>query len=74
VFKVPGLRNAEMTSPYFHDGSVKELREAIRIMGKVQLGQTLEDKSVDVILLFIKSLTGQIPKEYRTVPILPASE
>ena len=74
VFKVPVLRNVEMTSPYFHDGSVGRLHDAIWIMGKVQLAKTLTDQQVEEITFFLKSLTGQIPEDAHKVPLLPLSE
>lgn len=60
VFKVPGLRNIEKTGPYFHDGSIKELREVIRIMARHQLGQELEKNQVDDIHAFLTSLTADL--------------
>jgi cytochrome c peroxidase len=74
VFKVPILRNAEITSPYFHDGSVDHLYEAARIMGKIQLTKTLTDQQIEDIIIFLKSLTGQIPDDTFKVPLLPPSE
>jgi cytochrome c peroxidase len=74
VFKVPVLRNVEMTSPYFHDGSVDRLPDAVWIMGKVQLAKTLTDQQIGDITLFIKSLTGRIPNDVLKVPLLPPSE
>jgi len=74
VFKVPMLRNVEMTSPYFHDGSVDRLHDALWIMGKVQLGKTLADQQIEDIILFLKSLTGQIPDDALKVPLLPPNE
>ncbi|MEZ0360908.1 MAG: cytochrome c peroxidase [Hydrogenobacter sp.] len=71
VFKVPPLRNVAMTPPYFHDGSVKTLEEAVWIMGKVQLGKDLSKEQVKDIVAFLRSLTGDIPKEARKPPILP---
>ncbi|WP_297889134.1 cytochrome c peroxidase [Sulfurihydrogenibium sp.] len=73
VFKVPSLRNVTQTSPYFHDGSVDSLEEAIWIMGKVQLGKDLSKKEIQYILKFLKTLTGDIPKDAMQPPILPAS-
>lgn len=58
VFKVPSLRNVEKTAPYFHDGSVATLEEAIRIMAKVQLGMDLTAPEVNDIKAFLQSLTG----------------
>jgi cytochrome c peroxidase len=73
MFKVPSLRNASMTPPYFHDGSAATLPEAVRIMGKVQLGKELSRQDVDAITTFLGSLTGRLPKDYVTVPELPPS-
>ncbi len=60
VFKVPSLRNVEVTFPYFHDGSVKELKTAIKIMGKAQLAKDLTDDEIKSIEAFLKSLTGEV--------------
>ncbi|HLO50500.1 MAG TPA: cytochrome-c peroxidase [Kamptonema sp.] len=59
VFKVPSLRNVELTAPYFHDGLTKSLEEAIAVMGKYQLGRTLSKAEIDAIVLFLKTLTGE---------------
>jgi cytochrome c peroxidase len=61
VFKVPMLRNISATGPYFHDGSVADLRATIRIMGRVQLGIHLDDARVDDIEAFLETLTGKPP-------------
>lgn len=74
LFKVPVLRNVEMTSPYFHDGSVDHLYDAVRIMAKIQLAKTLADQQANDIISFLKSLTGQIPEDALKVPLLPPSE
>ena len=74
VFKVPPLRDVRMTSPYFHDGSVDHIKDAVLIMGKVQLGLTLNDSQTAEIVLFLKALTGQIPAKVLEVPVLPPSE
>lgn len=60
-FKVPLLRNVELTGPYFHDGSRESLAEAVSIMGKVQLGRDLTDAQVGDLVAFMKSLTGDLP-------------
>jgi cytochrome c peroxidase len=73
VFKVASLRNVAMTPPYFHDGSVATLPEAVRIMARVQLGRTLTDGEVTDIVAFLGSLTGAVPADFGTAPILPAS-
>jgi cytochrome c peroxidase len=61
-FKVPSLRNVEKTAPYFHDGSIKTLEEAVKIMGEYQLGRTLDDSQVQSIVTFLRSLTGETLK------------
>ncbi len=73
VFKVASLRNVAMTPPYFHDGSVATLPEAVRIMGRVQLGRTLTDGEVTDIVAFLSSLTGPLPANFLTAPILPVA-
>ena len=73
VFKVPSLRNIDRTYPYFHDGTVWSLREAVEIMAETQLGKKLSTEEADKIVAFLKSLTGDIPKEARTMPVLPPS-
>lgn len=73
VFKVPMWRNVTRTAPYFHDGSVWDLREAVRIMGRLQLGTSLTEKEVDRIVAFLHALEGNIPKEALQLPVLPAS-
>ncbi|WP_373002698.1 cytochrome-c peroxidase [Sulfurimonas sp.] len=62
VFKVPTLRNINKTAPYFHDGSAKTLKEALTIMAKHNLGIKLEDKEVEKIIAFLKTLDGEKPK------------
>ncbi len=71
VFKVASLRNVAMTPPYFHDGSVATLPEAVRIMARVQLGRTLTAGEVTEIVAFLESLTGPSPADFVTAPILP---
>ncbi len=62
VFKTPALRNIEKTAPYFHDGSVESLEEAIQIMAYTQLGRELKNEEVDNMVAFFRSLTGEIPE------------
>jgi cytochrome c peroxidase len=62
VFKVPTLRNVAKTAPYFHDGSVSNLNDAIRIMAKTQLNKELSDTEVQKIEVFLNALTGEVPK------------
>ena len=73
VFKVPSLRNVAMTPPYFHDGSVATLGEAVRIMAKVQLGKDLSTEDVEAIATFLASLTGPLPRDFENGPRLPAA-
>lgn len=73
VFKVASLRNVAMTPPYFHDGSVDTLPEAVRVMARVQLGRTLSDTQVKEIVTFLESLTGPLPANFATMPSLPAA-
>jgi len=73
VFKVASLRNVAMTPPYFHDGSVATLPEAVRIMAQVQLGTTLAAGEIEEIVAFLNSLTGTLPKDFATAPVLPSS-
>ncbi|MCK5110958.1 MAG: cytochrome-c peroxidase [Arcobacteraceae bacterium] len=61
-FKVPSLRNIELTAPYFHDGQTKTLKDAVEKMIKHQIGYLLEDKEVENIIKFLKTLTGDTPK------------
>lgn len=65
LFKVPSLRNIEKTGPYFHDGSVAELSEAIRIMAKLQVNKDLTDEEVASIELFLTTLTGEVPSDMK---------
>jgi cytochrome c peroxidase len=58
VFRVPSLRNVELTAPYFHDGRVASLQEAVRLMGRVQLGQEIPENDVEDLVAFLNSLTG----------------
>ena len=60
LFRVPMLRNVTKTSPYFHNGAVSKLREAVFLMGKHQLGMNLTNKQIDEIVEFLKSLEGNV--------------
>jgi cytochrome c peroxidase len=62
VFKVPSLRNVSRTGPYFHDGSVKTLVEAVRMMGTYQLGVELSPAEVSSLVAWLGSLTGKLPE------------
>jgi len=62
VYKVPGLRNVALTAPYFHNGSVKTLKEAISKMAIFNLGINLSKDEINAIEAFLKSLTGKEPE------------
>ena len=73
VFKVPSLRNVVETGPYFHDGSITDVAEAVRIMGYHQLGVTLREDQVSDVVAFLGSLSGAVDAAYIAEPELPAS-
>jgi cytochrome c peroxidase len=68
VFKVASLRNVEKTAPYFHDGAVADLAEAVSWMGRHQFGRELTPEEVRSIVAYLKTLTGTIPEEYIARP------
>ena len=70
-FKVPTLRNVELTYPYFHDGAANTLPEAVDTMGRVQLGRKFSAEENARIVAFLKTLTGKQPQF--AMPILPPS-
>ena len=70
-FKVPTLRNVELTYPYLHDGAYWTLEEAVDVMARLQLGRQLGDEDIASITAFLKTLTGQQPSF--ALPILPPS-
>jgi cytochrome c peroxidase len=70
MFRVPTLRNIALTAPYFHNGKVKTLEEAVHIMAKVQLNKDLPKKDAESIATFLmEGLTGEFPKQM--MPHLP---
>jgi cytochrome c peroxidase len=71
MVRVPTLRNITQTSPYFHNGQIATLGEAIKEMGRIQLGATLSDEDTASIETFLKALDGRMPNI--TYPIFPAS-
>lgn len=73
VFKTPSLRNITRTYPYFHDGSVWDLRDATQIMARVQLGREIEEEDMDKLMAFYEALEGEIPEHALRLPVLPAS-
>ena len=63
-FKVAALRNVALTAPYFHDGKIKTLDEAVRKMGKLQLDEELTNQQVSDIVSFLKALTDKNRERY----------
>lgn len=70
-FKVPTLRNVELTYPYFHDGEAATLTQAVDVMGRLQLGRTFTPDENAKLVAFLKTLTGKQP--HMVLPILPPS-
>lgn len=70
LFKVPTLRNVELTYPYFHDGSASTLEDAVKIMARVQCDKQLNNNEVGDIVAFLKTLTG----EYQGKPLSQLKE
>ena len=68
-WRVPTLRNIADTGPYFHNGKVKTLKEAVKVMARVQLDAAMEDKEVDAVVAFLKTLSG--PRRKIKKPKLP---
>lgn len=66
LFKVPSLRNVAVTHPYFHDGSVQNLEEAVKVMSEVQLANKLSDTEIKSVVSFLKSLTAEVDQKYQT--------
>lgn len=61
-FKVPTLRNIELTAPYLHDGRIDTLEDAVKFMAHYQLGKSLTEDEIQKIVAFLKSLKGQLNK------------
>ncbi len=72
LFKVPTLRNVALTAPYFHNGAVKQLDEAVKVMAKTQLNKDLSEQEVADVVTFLTALTGEFPVQ--TLPQLPPTE
>ncbi|MHC4270461.1 MAG: cytochrome-c peroxidase [Planctomycetota bacterium] len=70
-FKVPTLRNVELTYPYFHDGEAETLTEAVDVMGRLQLGKEFTQDENAKVVSFLKTLTGDQPSF--VLPMLPPS-
>ncbi len=69
-WKVPTLRNVALTAPYFHNGKVKSLDKAVKLMAKLQLNKDLSKEDVADIVAFLNALTGEFPEQ--KMPKLPA--
>lgn len=73
-WRVPTWRNIALTAPYFHNGKVQTLDEAVRVMAKTQLGMDLKPEQVNDIVAFMHSLTGEFPKQsFPTLPMTPGT-
>jgi len=70
MYRIPSLRNVELTGPYMHNGKVPNLEEAVRVMAKAQLNKELKEEEVQALVAFLKGLTGRLPKQEK--PQLPA--
>ena len=71
MWRVPSLRNLTYTAPYFHNGSMTSLDEAVRVMGKTQLDKDMSDAQVKDIVAFLGALDGEFPQQ--AMPRLPAT-
>jgi len=71
-FKVPQLLNVAMTPPYTHAGLIDRLHDMVRFMAKNMLNKGLSTLEIDDIVSFLHTLTGEIPKKFKKVPILPS--
>ena len=69
MWRVPSLRTVSVTAPYFHNGLVKDLNEAVKIMAKLQLNKDLSDEETNNIVAFLKSLKGEMKKQ--DIPQVP---
>jgi cytochrome c peroxidase len=72
LWKVPTLRNVALTAPYFHNGSVRNLDQAVKVMAKVQLNKDLTKEETADVVAFLHALTGEFPKQ--TMPTLPPTD
>jgi len=71
VFKSQSLRNVEKTAPYFHDGSVADLKEAVQIMAITELGKEFTEDELNDVVAFLSALTADISDETKKMPELP---
>ncbi|BCZ18119.1 Cytochrome c551 peroxidase [Helicobacter sp. NHP19-003] len=74
MVKVPTLRNVLETMPYFHNGQYWDIKDAIKEMGAIQLGITINDEEAQKIATFFNALTGKKPTIiYPDLPVMSAS-
>ncbi len=71
VFKVPSLRNVAVTGPYLHDGSIPTMESMVQLMVRHQLGKQLTSDQIDTMVIFLRSLTGELDADYTAHPELP---
>ncbi len=71
VFKSQSLRNVEKTAPYFHDGSVTDLKEAVQVMAITELGKEFTEEELNDVVAFLSSLTAEISDNVKKLPELP---
>lgn len=71
-FKVPSLRNITETGPYLHDGSIGSLEEVVSKMASHQVGRDLSEEDIASIIVFLRSLKGEVDEDYIAKPELPA--
>jgi cytochrome c peroxidase len=70
VFRVPSLRNVAATAPYFHDGGEPSLAGAVRTMARSQLGRSMTEEEIGLVVGFLRTLTG----EYQGRPLAAAAD
>jgi len=70
IFKVPTLRNIAKTAPYFHDGSIKDLGESVKLMAEIQLNYKMNKDEVKNVEAFLNALTGEVPAQYAVNPFI----
>lgn len=73
IFKVPSLRNIVRTGPYFHNGKVATLDQAVALMAEYQVGKTLTAAQTQSIVTWLGAVTGEIPVDFVKEPVLPKS-
>ncbi len=69
AFRTPTLRNVAVTYPYFNNGSIDNLRDAVNLMGQQMLGRDFADNELDDLVAFLEALTGDMPQIQ--IPALP---